>query len=70
MFSDWNQLKYAIIVGTIIRICAVYMGIFIDSLTDLQLQYTDIDYHVFSDAARYSTDFFLTVDCSLLLLLS
>jgi len=51
------QLKDMLVplfVGGMIRIIAVYIGMYIDSGVLGQLHYTDIDYSVFSHAARYT----------------
>lgn len=47
-----KDMVYPLIVGAALRAIAIYVGIFIDSGVFGQLQYTDIDYSVFSSAAR------------------
>ena len=46
------NLKFVLLLALLIRILFVYLGCIIDTYS---LQYTDIDYHVFTDAAEFIT---------------
>ena len=42
-----------VIIGLIIRICAIYFGLVLDAGYLGQLRYTDIDYSVFLESSKY-----------------
>ena len=46
------NLKFVLLLALLIRILFVYLGCIIDTYS---LKYTDIDYHVFTDAAEFIT---------------
>lgn len=47
-----QDMIWPLVIGVVVRIAAVYIGIYVDSGVFGQLQYTDIDYSVFTNAAR------------------